>query len=177
MHRSSKAQVYVLLAPGFEESDVTTVTRTLRRAGLAVALVGLTAGPIRGCYGMSLAADKTLSEAQAELARAIVLPGGSQGARQMNADPRVHTLLCRVIEQGGFLLALDTGYMVLHTAGVLNRAGNEAIPIKSSTWREDSLASGRVVVDGQVIFGRDSGVAQESALALAARLDSEAWPK
>ncbi len=150
------------------------VARTLRRARLPVVLVGLTAGPLRGCYGVSLAPDKTLSEVQAEDAAAVVLPGGSQAARQLNADPRVHSLLRRVMEQGGYLLALDAGYTVLHTAGVLNPS-EKTLVIGAGTSGWGDAAAGRVVVEGQVIFGRDLGVAQESALTLAALLESGPW--
>lgn len=150
------------------------VARTLRRASLPVVLVGLTAGPLRGCYGVSLAPDKTLSEVQAEDAAAVVLPGGSQAARQLNADPRVHSLLRRVMEQGGYLLALDAGYTVLHTAGVLNPS-EKTLVIGAGTPGWGDAAAGRVVVEGQVIFGRDLGVAQESALTLAALLESGPW--
>lgn len=150
------------------------VARTLRRASLPVVLVGLTAGPLRGCYGVSLAPDKTLSEVQAEDAAAVVLPGGSQAARQLNADPRVHSLLRRVMEQGGYLLALDAGYTVLHTAGVLNLS-EKTLVIGAGTPGWGDAAAGRVVVEGQVIFGRDLGVAQESALTLAALLESGPW--
>lgn len=150
------------------------VARTLRRARLPVVLVGLTAGPLRGCYGVSLAPDKTLSEVQAEDAAAVVLPGGSQAARQLNADPRVHSLLRRVMEQGGYLLALDAGYTVLHTAGVLNPS-EKTLVIGAGTPGWGDAAAGRVVVEGQVIFGRDLGVAQESALTLAALLESGPW--
>ena len=43
-----KSRVYVMLAPGFEEVDVSTVTCSLRRAGFSVTVVGLTAGLVRG---------------------------------------------------------------------------------------------------------------------------------
>jgi len=176
MQRVRKAQVLVLLAPGFEEYDVAMVARTLRRAGLPVVLVGLAAGPLRGCYGVSVAPDRTLSEVEAEDAVAVVLPGGIQGARQLNADPRVHALLRRVMDQGGYLLALDTGYTVLHTAGALNTSEKPFVIGGVASWQGDALASRRVVVEGQVIFGRDLGAAQESALTLAALLESGPWP-
>lgn len=177
MQRGRRAVVLVLLAPGFEEQDVAMVARTLRRAGLPVVLVGLTAGPLRGCYGVSLAPDKTLSEVQADDAAAVVLPGGSQAARQLNADPRVHNLLRRVMEQGGYLLALDAGYTVLHRAGALNPSEKALVIGAGTSWRGDAATTGRVVVEGQVIFGRDLGVAQESALTLAALLESGPWTR
>lgn len=171
MHRARKGQIFVLLAPGFEESDVTTVTRTLRRAGFPVMLVGLQAGPLRGAYGLSLAPDGTLSEVEADQPQAIVLPGGMQGARQLHADPRVHALLRRVVDQGGYVMALDTAYMVLQGAGVLTSSTRASTEGLTRGWHDEALPSERVLVDGQMVFGRESGAAQESALTLVSLLE------
>jgi hypothetical protein len=113
MQRSKKGQVSILIAPGFEEADVSAMTRTLRRSGLPVAVVGLAAGPIRGNYGLVLKPDVILSETEPEFLSAVVLPGGIQGARRLNAEPRVHALLCQVISQGGYVMALEAAYTVL----------------------------------------------------------------
>lgn len=169
-----------MLAPGFEEADVSTVTRSLRRSGFSVAIVGLTAGPIRGAYGLSLASDRALSEVEMEPPQAVVLPGGVQASRQLSADPRVHLLLRRVVGRGGYVVALDSAYTVLRSAGVLhsdepqsgNGLGGEPGAGPAHVWPSGTplQAPGRVVVDGQVIFGRDSDSAQEAALTLASLL-------
>lgn len=182
-------KVLILLARGFEETDVSTVARALRRVGWPVAVVGLRAGVVQGAYGLSLAPDCPLSEVEMELPRAIVLPGGVQGTRRVAADPRVHRLLRRVIEQGGYVLAIDTAYTTLRSAGVLDLDGcrSNGGPGEGSTDRPavgwgsemgglrtaDGLPSERVLVQGHVIFGRDSGSAQEAALTLASLLESE----
>ncbi len=188
MQNVMKGKVFVLLARGFEEIDVSTVTRTLRRSGSSVAVVGLTAGPVQGAYGLSLAPDWALSEAAMQVPKAVVLPGGVQGTRRFTADPRVHRLLRRVIEQRGYVLAIDTAYTVLCSAGVLDpdrhraNEGSSEEPADrpvfgwdSEMWvlsLTDQLPSERVVVQGHVIFGRDSGSAQEAALTLASLLES-----
>jgi len=167
----SRSKVFVLLAPGFEEADVSTVTRILRRSGLAVAVVGLTTGPIRGNYGLSLAPDAPFSEVEATPPTAVVLPGGIQGVKRLSAEPRVHALLHQVISRGGYVVALDEAYMVLRSAGVLDEGG-EGLAEKPVIRRcgEGSLSE-RVVVEGPVVFGRDSGAAQEAALTLVALLE------
>lgn len=182
-------KVLILLARGFEETDVSTVTRALRRAGWSVAVVGLKAGAVQGAYGLSLAPDCPLSEVEMELPRAVVLPGGVQGTRRYAADPRVHRLLRRVTEQAGYVLAIDTAYTVLRSAGVLDVDGcrSSGGPREASTDRlslgwgsglaslriADGLLSERVLVQGHVVFGRDSGSAQEAALTLASLLESK----
>jgi 4-methyl-5(b-hydroxyethyl)-thiazole monophosphate biosynthesis len=170
-----ESEVYVLLAPGFEEADVSTVTRTLRRSGFRVAVVGLMAGPVRGAYGLSLAPDWTLSEVEREQPRAIVLPGAIQAARQLNADPRVHILLRRVADQGGYVVAFDAAFTVLRRAGLVANGegggdGTTRPPVPA--WHSEGLPSERLLVEGPVIFCRDSGAAQEAALTLVSLLES-----
>ncbi len=173
--RAIENSVYVLLAPGFEEADVSTVTRALRRSGFRVAVVGLTAGPVRGAYGLSLAPDWTLSEVETEQPRAIVLPGAVQAARQLNADPRVHRLLRRVADHGGYVLAIDAAYTVLCSAGLVPNGApsrHETIKTPGPGWHSEGIVSERVLVAGSVIYGRDSGAAQEAALILVSLLES-----
>ena len=113
MLKRRKPQISVLLAPGSEETDVLAVTRTLREARFPVVVVGLTANPAPGAYGLSLAPDKTLSEVKAEDFQAVVLPGGERGVGQLNADPRVHAFVRQVAAQGGVVLALGEAEQVV----------------------------------------------------------------
>ena len=167
-------EVFVLVAPGFEEADVSTVTRTLRRTGVSVAVVGLTASPVPGAYGLSLAPDWALSEVETEQPKAVILPGSIQAARKLNADPRVHVLLRRVTDGGGYVMAIDTAYAVLRSAGLLSNGGasrEEAARGWIRARYNEGLPSGRVLVEGQVIWGRDSEAAQEAALTLVSLLE------
>jgi 4-methyl-5(b-hydroxyethyl)-thiazole monophosphate biosynthesis len=184
MPRVAKDSVYVMLAPGFEEGDVSTVTRSLRRSGVSVSVVGLAAGPVRGAYGLSLASDRALSEVEMECPRAIVLPGGVQASRQLSADPRVHHLLRRVVGGGGFVVALEGAYAVLRSAGLLQSSGCQqgnglvgdqaADPTHATPDGVLPEDSGRVVVDGPAIIGRVPGTAQEAALTLVWLLEQRA---
>lgn len=177
MARVMEDGIYVMIARGFEESDVSTTTRSLRRSGFSVAVVGLSAGPVRGAYGLRLAPDRALSEVETKSPRAVVLPGGMQASRQLSADPRVHHLLRRIVDGGGYVVAIDSAYTVLRSAGVLQDDGpqsGDGVPgeLGEGTARVvpggmPLRDSGRVEMDGQVIFGRDSGSAQEAALTLA----------
>jgi putative intracellular protease/amidase len=150
-----------------------------------VAIVSLRSGAVLGAYGLSLAPDCALSEVEMEMPRAVVLPGGMQGARRFAADPRVHRLLRRVIEQKGYVLAIDTSYVILHSAGILDpggASGEEARGQPAFGWdpeipvlrMADGPPSERVLVQGRVIFGRDSDSAQEAAFTLAALLENTA---
>ena len=183
----TKGQVFVLLARGFEEVDVSAVTRILRGCGFSVSVVGLTAGPVRGAYGLSLVADCALSEVDTELPQAAILPGGIQATRRFSAEPRVHALLRQVAEGRGYVMAIDTARAVLRSAGVLG--GWEAATGNGAQWRRfeepavglragdspldglEELPCERVRVEGPVILSQGSDSAEEAALTLASLLE------
>lgn len=183
----TKRKVFILLARGFEEVDVSAVTRILRGSGFSVSVVGLTAGAVRGAYGLSLVADCALSEVDMELPQAAILPGGVQATRRFSAEPRVHALLRQVADGNGYVMAIDTARAVLRSAGVLGSresgSGSGAewgrFERPATGWQgEDSPADGldglpceRVRLEGRVILSQGSGSAEEAALTLASMLE------
>jgi putative intracellular protease/amidase len=169
MSTGNRGPVLVLLAGGFEEKDVVTVTRTLRRAGLPVKLVGLTAGLVRGAYGLSLLPDATLSEVDAEQPQAIVVPGGLHSSHHLRADPRVHALLGRVVTQGSYVVALASADSVLHQAGVWPERPE---PATEGQHRDLSMID-QVRIEGPIMYGPQSGLAQEIARTLASLLQGQ----
>jgi len=185
--RVTKGKIVVLLAHGFEEVDVSAVTRILRGSGLSVSVVGLTAGPTRGAYGLSLVADCALSEVDTELPQAAILPGGIQATRRFNAEPRVHALVRQVVEGQGYVMAIDTSRTVLRSAGVLgsresascNEAQRGRFERPAAGWGGggspldglEGLPCERVRVEGRVILSQGSDAAEEAALTLASMLE------
>jgi len=167
--------VFVLLAPGFEETDVTMATSILRRSGHSVVLVGLAAGPIRGAHGLLLVPDRPLSEVVEHIPRALVLPGGARGAQRLGAEPRVHVLLHRVFARGGYVLALDASQKVLRHAGLPEtRDWSPVSPRQAASTGPDlDRAATRVAAHGRVILGLSSDAVKESATELALLLASE----
>lgn len=92
MQRARKVRVFVLLAPGFTESDVSVVTRTLRRLGISVVIVGSAANPVRRDYNLSLTPDRPLREVRADRHRATELSAGTRRAYRFDADFQVDIL-------------------------------------------------------------------------------------
>ena len=68
--------VYILLGEGFEESEALVPADLLRRAGVEVALVGLDGEEVTGGHGVTVKADVTLDQVDAEEMKMLVLPGG-----------------------------------------------------------------------------------------------------
>jgi 4-methyl-5(b-hydroxyethyl)-thiazole monophosphate biosynthesis len=97
--------VLILIADGFEETETIIWLSLVRQAGLCIKSVGLTRGLVSGAHGISLKSDLALSELEPWLnttaIRAVILPGGEASLARLEADPRTHKLLRRVVEQNG----------------------------------------------------------------------------
>ena len=103
--------VYIFLADGFEEIEALTPADLLRRAGVEVALAGVTGDVVTGAHGIKVVTDIT-AEAAAEAvcspagAEMIVLPGGLPGADNLDASDAVSRSIAAMKENGGFIAAI-----------------------------------------------------------------------
>lgn len=101
----------LLLVDGYNEVEAVTILTQLRQAGVCIKSVGLTNGLAGGAHGVWLMPDLTLADLDrlnpSESVPLVILPLGGQGLGRLEADPRVHKLLHRVIAQGG-RIAVDT---------------------------------------------------------------------
>ena len=67
--------VYILLGEGFEEAEAIVPGDLLRRAGVEVAYVGLEGPTVTGSHGITVTADVTLEQVEADKMEMLVLPG------------------------------------------------------------------------------------------------------
>lgn len=167
------ADVYVFLAEGFEEIEALTPVDLLRRAKIEVRTVSVTEEKrVAGSHGIVVEADLTLSEADFEKARVLVLPGGLPGTTNLGG---CSVLLSHLKAFAGNpekkVAAICAAPSVLGQEGILN--GRKAVCYPG--W-EDKLSGAEVqsgakaVVDGNVITGRGMGTAIDFSLALVAEL-------
>jgi hypothetical protein len=110
-------QVFILIAPGFEEKQTVHFLSSMREAGIPVSLIGLSADDISGLHGIMLHPDYALGEIPAHEAGAlVVMPGGRQCISGLMADPRVHQLLQNTVTQQGYIAATKSAENILpHT--------------------------------------------------------------
>lgn len=107
--------VVILLAHGFCEGTIITCLEHMREAGLAVTVVGLTAGLILGKHGLAVQPDLSLNQLQSQLQRQpspslppklIVLPDGRRSANVLSSDPRLYRLIEATYNQGGYVATM-----------------------------------------------------------------------
>lgn len=162
------ARALVILAPGFEEIEATTVIDVLRRADVGVLVAGLMSGPVRGSHGITLVPDQPLDHLSPDDFDALVLPGGMPGAQHLRDSSRVLALVKSFTAKQKIVAAICAAPTVLEAAGVL--AGRRATGFPGFELPSAIYAEDRVVADGTLVTSRGAGTAMEFALALAARL-------
>lgn len=120
----------VVIADGFEETEVTVFLSLMRQAGLCVKSVGLTSGLIGSARGVWLMPDLTLTDldrfTKTTSISAIILPEGGQSLARLEADPRVHRLLRQVVAQQGRIATSQEGLRVLRAAAMWGNEPGEA---------------------------------------------------
>ncbi|MET0067193.1 MAG: DJ-1 family glyoxalase III [Candidatus Thiodiazotropha sp.] len=166
------ASVLVPLAQGCEELEAVTITDLLTRAGIKVITAGLDEQPVKASRGITLVPDTTLDQVMDEDFDMIVLPGGLPGADHLQADPRIHSLLKRLNQQGKYTAAICAAPRVLAAAGLLDGRQATGYPglLEQLDLPEVELLDVPVIRDGRVITSQGPGTAMDFALELIEQL-------
>jgi 4-methyl-5(b-hydroxyethyl)-thiazole monophosphate biosynthesis len=167
--------VLVPLAQGCEELEAVTIIDLLRRANITVVTAGLDEKPVKASRGVVLVPDTTLEKALQQSFDMIVLPGGLEGTKQLNADPRIHTLLKNMHQQGKFTAAICAAPKVLASTGLLTHRSATGYPgvLESMQLSDTQLIDAPVVEDGKIITSKGPGTAMDFALTLIEKLTDQ----
>jgi 4-methyl-5(b-hydroxyethyl)-thiazole monophosphate biosynthesis len=164
--------VLVPLAQGCEELEAVTIIDLLRRAKITVVTAGLDENPVKASRGVVLIPDTTLDKAMQQNFDMIVLPGGLPGADNLNNDPRIHSLLKKMHQQGKYTAAICAAPKVLAHAGLLANKSATSYPgvLEHMNIPQLQFITAPVIKDGSVITSRGPGTAIDFALELIATL-------
>lgn len=166
--------VYVLLAPGFEESEAVVPTDLLRQAGLETALVSLSGPTVSGSHGITLCADLELSQVDLSNAEMLVLPGGLGGVEALWADDRVSTLIQEAAGKGVWLGRPVRSPHPAGAVGLLDGRKATSYPTRhSQLGKAEVLPEARAVSDGKFVIGHACGSAFDFGLKLVEVLRGE----
>lgn len=90
--------ILVLWADGFEEATATIFVTELRRAGVRVKVIGSTRRQSKGTYGLAIAPDLTLAEAEPLLTQTthFIIPTTLSAVRRLTNDPCLAAFLEQV---------------------------------------------------------------------------------
>ena len=168
------ARVLIPLAQGCEELEAVTIIDLLRRAGIEVVTAGLEPGAVTASRGTVLLPDTTLDQVLDDPFDMLVLPGGLPGADHLDHDPRIHQLLLRLSESGGYTAAICAAPKVLANAGLLDGRSATSYPGHLESFPRVDAVPAPVVRDGKVITSRGPGTAMDFSLTLIEALAGKA---
>ena len=158
---------YILLAPGFEEMEALVPADLLRRAGVEVALVGVSGEIVPGGHDIAVKADLPLSEVKMEDMEGVMLPGGGVGVANLGSDPGVEALVKEAAAQDKLVSAICAAPSLLSKWGVLE--GKKAVCYP--TWADrisdaHYLPGEKLAQDGSIVTGQAAGTSFEFGLKL-----------
>lgn len=143
--------VAVLAADGVEQVELLKPVEALKSAGAQVAVVSLKPGSIQGFNhltpGDTIAVDATLSETDAGVYDALLLPGGVANPDQLRGDERAVAFVRAFFDAGKPVAAICHAPWILIDAGVVE--GRTLTAYK--TIRTDLRNAGANVVDEEVV--------------------------
>ena len=79
----------IVLTTGFEEIEAIAPMDILRRAGVEVDIVGVSANVATGSHDLTISTDKELVKVMNELYDVLILPGGMPGAKLLKNHQEV----------------------------------------------------------------------------------------
>ncbi|MDO5471333.1 MAG: DJ-1/PfpI family protein [Akkermansia sp.] len=173
--------ILVLMAPGFEEIELTAPVDILRRLGVKVVLAGVQGRKVEGAHGLTMMADMLLVDAEAGDYDGVVLPGGA-ASWLLRDTPAVLKMVRDMHAAGKLVAAICAAPIALEAAGVLSERRITCYPADAVTndiKSAASIADTPAVTDGNIVTGRGPGAALEFGFALGAYLglDVEALRK
>lgn len=159
--------VYILLAPGFEESEALVPADLLRRAGVPVALTALSGELVTGSHQITVKADLALSQVDLTRADMVVLPGGLKGVRNLGDSPAVAALVQEAVDREIWLAAICAAPTLLGRLGHLRKKCAVCYPgMEAGLVNAEPCPEQGVVVDGKIITGRAAGSSFDFGLKL-----------
>jgi 4-methyl-5(b-hydroxyethyl)-thiazole monophosphate biosynthesis len=172
-------KVLIFLADGFEEVEALTPIDYLRRAGIEVNSVSISASKtVKGSHNIPVLADSVLSELaglNVALWDGVLLPGGIPGAPNLAACKELGVFLRDMAGAGKLVGAICAApAVVLAPLGLLQGRRFTCYPgmekeVSGAQWLEE-----KVVQDGNIITSRGAGTAGLWARGLIGALAGEA---
>ena len=165
--------VYLFLANGFEEIEALTPVDVLRRAGVDVKTVSIGDSiNVLGAHGIEVKADMMLSDCDTEDAEMIILPGGSEGTKNLGDCQRIQEIIRAAVDSGIYVAAICAAPTILAKMGLLTGLKATCYPSLASVLADCKVKykSDKVVCDKYFITSMGAGTSGEFAFTLVDKL-------
>lgn len=170
-------KVYIALADGFEEVEALTVVDLLRRAGVDVKMVSVTANKeVQGAHQIVVLCD-LLIESIKDKADMLVLPGGAAGTHALMEHKGLAALIKEYNAEGRYLAAICAAPSVYGKLGLLKGYRATCYPGWEGNLLGAITTDEHVVCDHNFITSKGPGTSMEFALYLVTVLCGESKAK
>jgi 4-methyl-5(b-hydroxyethyl)-thiazole monophosphate biosynthesis len=168
-------KVLVILADGFEEIEAVTVVDVLRRADIDTVTCALKDGLVESARGIKMQADTEISQIEPNEFDMIVLPGGLEGAKNIDENERVREIIQKFDREERFIAAICASPYMLAKSGLIRQCMLTCYPtFKGIVEQIYDYQVAEVVVDEHIITSRGPATAAEFAFTLVELLKNEA---
>src|SRR5271157_994169 len=152
----------IILADGFEEVEAITPVDLLRRAGIAVTMLGLMSMEVKGSHNIVIKADSLLNDFNGQY-DALILPGGP-GHKNLLESHKVLHLVNASFQQRLLCAAICAAPSIFGKAGILKNKKATCFPGYEDKLGEAIFVREKVVRDENIITSRGAGTAVEFGL-------------
>ena len=150
----NEKKVAILVAEGFEQSEMTEPRKALESAGAKTEIVSPAEGEVQGWNHFDKAdwfnVDVPLDGANADDYDALLLPGGVANPDQLRTDPKAVQFVKRFVESGKPVGVICHGPWTLIEAGVLKGRTITSWP----SLKTDLVNAGASWVDKEVVVDK-----------------------
>ncbi len=160
---------YLFLAEGFEEIEAITAVDVLRRAGMPVKTVSITAAlQVTGAHGITVNADLLFSNTLFRDAEWLILPGGLPGASNLfEYAPLQGVLRQQAQSNDGRIAAICAApAVVLGNMGLLKGRKATCYPGFEKDLHGATASGEAVTVDDKFVLGNGPATALKWSLAI-----------
>lgn len=164
--------VSILLASGFEETEVVTVFDILKRGEVEdVSLISVTGNKkLHSIRNLTIYADGKIEDINPKDQVAVILPGGEAGVNRLRSSIFVKNLLREVYDNSAVIGAISVAPLILDEIGLL-----EGFDYTCSQGLEKEIETGiyidkKVVSDRQLITSQNPSTASNFAFAILEKL-------
>lgn len=158
--------VLVLMAPGFEEIELTAPIDILRRLEIPVVTAGLKGRQVEGAHGMVMQAEMLMVDVEPSEYSGVILPGGP-ASWLLRDTPGVLSIVRAMHEEKKLVAAICAAPIALEAAGVLKGLKVTCYPsVKEDLKSAAEVCDCPAVTAGNVVTGRGPGAALEFGFAL-----------
>ena len=166
----------IVLTTGFEEIEAIAPMDILRRAGVEVDIVGVTANVATGSHDLTISTDKELSKVMNELYDVLILPGGMPGAKLLKNHQEVQEFVKLHYDAGKIIAANCAAPIAIENSEALKNRHYTCYPGFEKQIADGHFTGDFVHQDGRVITGSGPAAAFEFSYIIVEALGIDSAP-